>query len=43
MITEKVFEDIICKYPELIEEGLTFKARENRGTGESRDTRLDPN
>jgi hypothetical protein len=28
MITEKDFEDIICKYPDIIEEGLTFKARQ---------------
>jgi hypothetical protein len=25
---EKTFEDIICKYPELIEDGLTFKGRQ---------------
>ncbi|MCX5726897.1 MAG: endonuclease NucS [Candidatus Saganbacteria bacterium] len=28
MIAEKYFEDIICKYPDLIEEGLTFKERQ---------------
>ena len=28
MIKEKDFEDIICKYPELIEESLTFKGRQ---------------
>ena len=28
MIHEKDFEDIICKYPELIEDGLTFKGRQ---------------
>lgn len=28
MISEKDFEDIICKYPDLIEEGLTFKGRQ---------------
>lgn len=30
MISEKEFEDIICKYPELIEEGLVFKGRQVR-------------
>jgi hypothetical protein len=28
MILEKVFEDIICKYPELIENGLILKGRQ---------------
>jgi len=28
MISEKDFEDIICKYPELIEDGLVFKGRQ---------------
>lgn len=28
MISEKDFEDIICKYPDLIEDGLTFKERQ---------------
>ncbi len=28
MLSEKVFEDIICKYPELIEGGLIFKERQ---------------
>jgi len=28
MIPEKVFEDIICKYPELVENGLTLKGRQ---------------
>lgn len=28
MLTEKDFEDIICKYPDLIEEGLTLKGRQ---------------
>lgn len=28
MISEKEFEDIICKYPELIEEGLVLKGRQ---------------
>jgi len=28
MIHEKDFEDIICKYPDLIEDGLTFKGRQ---------------
>ena len=28
MIKEKYFEDIICKYPELIEEGLTLIGRQ---------------
>lgn len=28
MIHEKDLEDIICKYPELVEEGLTFKGRQ---------------
>jgi len=28
MINEKDFEDIICKYPELIEDGLTCKGRQ---------------
>jgi len=28
MLSEKQFEDIICKYPELIEEGLVFKGRQ---------------
>ena len=28
MIMEKDLEDMICKYPELIEEGLTFKGRQ---------------
>lgn len=37
MITEKVFEDIICKYPELVEEGLTFKARQVRLYGKIMD------
>lgn len=37
MITEKVFEDIICKYPELIEEGLIFKARQVRVCGKIMD------
>ena len=27
-ILEKQFEDILCKYPELIEEGLTFLNRQ---------------
>jgi len=27
-MSEKDFEDIICKYPELIEEGLTFIGRQ---------------
>ena len=27
-MNEKTFEDILCKYPELIEEGLTFKGRQ---------------
>jgi P4 family phage/plasmid primase-like protien len=37
MITEKVFEDIICKYPELIEEGLIFNARQVRVCGKIMD------
>lgn len=28
MITEKTFEDIIVRYPEIIEDGLTFKGRQ---------------
>jgi len=28
MIPEKIFEDIICKYPSLIENGLTFIDRQ---------------
>jgi len=28
MILEKDFEDIIAKYPELIEDGLTLKGRQ---------------
>ena len=30
MISEKQVEDILCKYPELIEEGLSFKGRQIR-------------
>lgn len=28
MLTEKYFEDLICKYPELIEEGLILRSRQ---------------
>ncbi|MFW9878059.1 MAG: hypothetical protein ACFFG0_33680, partial [Candidatus Thorarchaeota archaeon] len=28
MLSEKIFEDIICKYPELIEESLVLKGRQ---------------
>ena len=28
MLTEKDFEDIICRYPDLLEDGLVFKGRQ---------------
>lgn len=37
MITEKFFEDIICRYPELLEEGLTLKGRQIRVYGKIMD------
>jgi predicted RecB family endonuclease len=37
MLREKHFEDIICKYPELIEENLKFKGRQIRVHGKIMD------
>ncbi|MCF7887667.1 MAG: DUF4268 domain-containing protein [Candidatus Omnitrophica bacterium] len=41
MILEKQFEDIICKYPDIIEEGLIFQGRQVRVYGKIIDILLE--
>jgi len=41
MISEKDFEDIICKYPELIEDGLIFKGKQVHVYGKIMDILLE--